>query len=214
MLDKGGFRRGRRGIRSERLKQKIQFVNELVGRNTDNHISPLGSTTTVVQVSMCRSTWTFFIAHIFLRICNCCQKQKQVSIPYRLHDIWDGPKRITVGTALQAASIKPGEFDTRWAARVQSANETEDGKKKFLQLLEKGGFRYSNQRVDSSTRWRQKIWFVNAVVGRAMCEPVLGSPKGCTRTNVCEHIMSALPVFDTTNSHQSPNNTRTNTHIY
>ena len=78
-------------------------------------------------------------------------------------------------------------------AKLQTASATEDGKTQLLQLLEKGGFRYSNQRVDSSTRWRQKIWFVNAVVGRAICEPVMGSTNSCTRTNVRVRHMICVP---------------------
>ena len=101
--------------------------------------------------------------------------------------MWDGNKRVCIGKALVEADIAPEEFKTCWNDKVKSLTKTKGGKKQLLKLLEKGGFReqYGNEQA----KMRQKIMFVNAVVGRKTSEPApttsIASPNAKVCTQPC-----------------------------
>ena len=127
------------------------------------------------------------------------QKIYSVTIPVCLHNtsIWDGNKNLYIGRALQEADITSEEFYACWREKVNSLTKTERGKKQLVALLKRGGFHISfpGSRL---AQLRQRIAFVNEVVGRETSHP--GSPSILTpRAQVCKqpyifHYAIALTI--------------------
>ena len=109
--------------------------------------------------------------------------QKIVSVPTALHDIWHGGKAFCIENALRAANITPEEFDAKWQDKVNSLIETDCGKKRLVQLLEKGGFR-AGARGFIGEQLRHEIWFINQVVRCNTDEEARVTTSSSTATNV------------------------------
>ena len=102
--------------------------------------------------------------------------------------MWDGPNKLWITNAqLREAGITIDEFKTAWNEQRRRSLNTDEDRRKHLQLIDQGGFGHYHDKIVDRDTMRQKVWFIKRIVGRDTSESAPATTSVRETTQVCNY---------------------------